>query len=48
MVFEEGLMYTLIIAVVAIIIIIVVYKFAMEQRDREFSEKEKILNKKHN
>ena len=40
---EEGLIYALVLAIIAIVLILVVYKFAIEQRDREFREKEKIL-----
>lgn len=43
----ETIIFSLLIALLAIILIIIVFKFAMKQRDKEIAQKEKILDKEH-
>jgi cell division protein FtsX len=43
----EGIIFAVVIALIAIVLIVLVFDFAMKQREKELIQKETILNKEH-
>lgn len=41
----EGIIFAVVLALIAILLIVVVFDFAMKQRQKELIEKQTILNK---